>query len=397
MNKVNNKKRLIILLSLILIIGFLTTNLVSYFISLSSLRDQIISSTLPLTSDNIYSEIQRDLIQPVFISSFMAHDTFLRDWVLNGEQDVDKITRYLKEIMLKYNTISSFFISETTKIYYHPSGILKKVDPNEERDIWYFRVREMDADYETNVDPDLANSDAMTIFINYKVYGYDGEYIGATGIGLTVSSLISLMEEYSRKYNRNIYFTDIDGNIMLQSTSLPETARNIKDLEGMGSIADEILSTDNNTFRYTIQQRTIHLNSRYITDLNWYLLVEQIEDNYTQSINNALIINLIICFIITSIILAITIIAVNAYQKINQLQYTEILDKNLKLEKAINKVKKLSGLLPICASCKKIRNDKGYWEQIESYIRDHSDAEFSHGICPDCFTKLYGDDIIDEK
>jgi len=59
------------------------------------------------------------------------------------------------------------------------------------------------------------------------------------------------------------------------------------------------------------------------------------------------------------------------------------------LQKALSEVKKLSGLLPICASCKKIRDDKGYWKQIEAYISDHSEAEFSHGICPDCMQKLY--------
>ena len=60
-----------------------------------------------------------------------------------------------------------------------------------------------------------------------------------------------------------------------------------------------------------------------------------------------------------------------------------------KLERAIKKIKKLSGLLPICASCKKIRDDKGYWKQIESYIRDNSEAEFSHGLCPGCQKRLY--------
>ncbi|MBU0482740.1 MAG: DUF3365 domain-containing protein [Proteobacteria bacterium] len=59
------------------------------------------------------------------------------------------------------------------------------------------------------------------------------------------------------------------------------------------------------------------------------------------------------------------------------------------LKKALQQVKLLSGFLPICASCKKIRDDKGYWNQIESYIRDHSEAEFSHSICPACARKLY--------
>ena len=60
-----------------------------------------------------------------------------------------------------------------------------------------------------------------------------------------------------------------------------------------------------------------------------------------------------------------------------------------KLQEAFVNIKTLKGLLPICANCKKIRDDKGYWNQIEAYIRDHSDAEFSHSICPDCAEKLY--------
>lgn len=61
----------------------------------------------------------------------------------------------------------------------------------------------------------------------------------------------------------------------------------------------------------------------------------------------------------------------------------------VELQTALNQVKRLSGLLPICASCKKIRDDRGYWQQIELYIREHSEADFSHGICPDCMAKLY--------
>ncbi len=66
------------------------------------------------------------------------------------------------------------------------------------------------------------------------------------------------------------------------------------------------------------------------------------------------------------------------------------------LQKALKKVKTLSGFLPICASCKKIRDDQGYWNQIEAYISEHSEAEFSHGICPECAQKLYPD-IYNEK
>jgi PAS domain S-box-containing protein len=59
------------------------------------------------------------------------------------------------------------------------------------------------------------------------------------------------------------------------------------------------------------------------------------------------------------------------------------------LTDALAHVKTLSGLLPICASCKKIRDDKGYWQQVETYIKDRSDADFTHGICPECVKRLY--------
>ncbi|NTW89024.1 MAG: response regulator, partial [Desulfobulbaceae bacterium] len=59
------------------------------------------------------------------------------------------------------------------------------------------------------------------------------------------------------------------------------------------------------------------------------------------------------------------------------------------LSDALEKVNVLSGMLPICASCKKIRDDKGYWRQIEGYIAEHSEAEFSHSICPECAKRLY--------
>lgn len=63
------------------------------------------------------------------------------------------------------------------------------------------------------------------------------------------------------------------------------------------------------------------------------------------------------------------------------------------LNETLSKVRTLSGLLPICSSCKKIRDDKGYWQKLETFVHEHSDAEFSHSICPECMEKLYPDFI----
>jgi len=93
-----------------------------------------------------------------------------------------------------------------------------------------------------------------------------------------------------------------------------------------------------------------------------------------------------------------------AIRKMN-LQNFSLLEKNLEseqlkkeleqnvreLKEALMEVKTLKCLLPICSGCKKIRDDNGSWKQIESYLHDHSDLEFSHGLCPDCIRKLYPD------
>jgi PAS domain-containing protein len=70
------------------------------------------------------------------------------------------------------------------------------------------------------------------------------------------------------------------------------------------------------------------------------------------------------------------------------------------LQDALQKVKTLSGMLPICACCKKIRDDKGYWNNVESYLQHHTDARFSHGLCPECIRKNYpdmADEVLGEK
>lgn len=88
-----------------------------------------------------------------------------------------------------------------------------------------------------------------------------------------------------------------------------------------------------------------------------------------------------------------TIGIVECFQDISNRKLVEDVKKELidELQNALDEVNLLSGFLPICASCKNIRDDKGYWNQIETYIRDHSKVEFSHGICPDCAQKLYPD------
>lgn len=314
----SNKAKLITLLWLLLSAGFLATTLVSYFASRDAIRESIVATELPLTSDNVYSEIMKDLVRPILISSMMSRDTFLRDWVVGGESDVGQMTRYLNEVMSHYGAFTSFFVSETTNNYYQAGGLLKTVKPDEPRDVWYFRVRGMSEPYEINVDPDLANRDKLTIFINYRVFDYQHRFIGATGVGLTVDAVVKLIDDYQQRYGRGIYFVDADGKIVL-------TGRNgiagdkaahagIREIDGLREQADAILKAGQGSFEYRNGGHRHFLNVRYIPELKWQLFVVKQEDKAIAEIQKTLYLNLGLCAGITALALLFVYLTVNRYQ-----------------------------------------------------------------------------------
>jgi len=366
--KYNSKTALVPIITVLLVVGFLVTSLASFFVSRASLREEISYNELPLTSDNIYSEIQRDLLTPIFISSTMAIDTFLRDWILNGEIGPEHIVNYLSEIKQRYNTVTSFFVSDITMNYYYADGILKTVSPDEPRDEWYFRVKNMEDDYEINVDPDMANQDQMTIFINYKVYDYNQNYIGATGVGLTISSVKELIEKYQKKYGRNIYFFNEDGEIKLSGKKIKHDKKHISFLSYHKKLKELKKSRQEQHFTFKKDKRLVHANIRHIKEFKWFLVVEQPEGEALKEIYTTLIINLLICIAITMIVLYLVSISISSYKK---------------------RIETLRGIVPICSYCKQIRDDKGYWNKVEKFIAEHTEAEFTHSICPDCMKEHF--------
>lgn len=313
----SEKFRLLGWLSFILVAGFLTTSIAAYVVSSDAIRNSITHDTLPLTGDNIYSEIQKDLLRPVFISSLMASDTFLRDWMLDGEKDVAQITRYLKEVKQKYGAITSFLVSERSKKYYFADGILKSVSPEVEADKWYFRVRSMQAPYETNVDFDMANRNTMTVFINYRVFDYQGNFLGATGVGLTLEAVSQILDSYQQQFRRRIYFVAPGGEIVLTGKSLAHLRGSVRELPGIRAVADGILNSNSTptSLAYRTDQTEVLVNSRFIPELGWYLVVEQDGGEEIRPVRRVFLANLAISLAASLLVLAITLFTVNRYQR----------------------------------------------------------------------------------
>lgn len=320
-----SKRNLIILTSILLGAGFLVTSLASYYVSRSTVRESIIKTELPITADTVYSQIQKDLIGPLLVSQMMADDTFLRDWIIHQEKDVRKIKKYLEQIKKRFNAVTSFLVSEQSRVYYHSGGILKKVSESEWRDAWYFRVRKMVKPYEINVDFDLSNNDAMTIFINYRVCDYNSRFIGATGVGLTVDSVKKMIDDYQRKYSQRIFFLDGEGRVILSAGQEKWPQKDIRKIEGLSGVADRILKETSGSFIYRSGKETRFLNVRSIPEFGWHLCVEKTEKEAVSGIRRVLFLNILIFIAVTVIFLFASGMIINQFQ--TQLEELATTDK----------------------------------------------------------------------
>lgn len=312
---IRRKKRVLFAIAAILLVGMLVTSFASFLVSRASIRTQLTDSTLPLVGDTIYSEIQRDLLQPIFISSVMASNTFVHDWVETGEQDVGSMSRYLRKIQQDYGAFTVFFVSEKSKNYYHPTGLLQRVDRADSSDAWYFRLRELAEEFEINVDEDAANKDRLAVFVNYRVVSSSGEYIGAIGVGLAIDSVVRLIESYNAAFNRVVYFVSREGRTQL-GASPHGGVTDVHLVPGLGDIALDILSSkEQRVFRYDVGEGEVFLSSRFIEELDWYLMVEQREQQMLEPITQTLIFNLLLSLAIAMVVLGLAHRVLFSYQK----------------------------------------------------------------------------------
>lgn len=305
-----DKARLLAALTVLLLAGFLGTGYFAFLAARDSIRGNIEKNDLPVAAESVYARLQKDLVEPVFVSSMMANDTFLHDWIVGGEKDLSAVVRYLSEIKTRYGAFTAFFVSERTGRYYYPDGVLKTVSPAEPRDEWYYRVRGMSEPYELNVDPDLANADALTIFINYRVIDADGAFLGAAGVGLAVDSMTRMVATLRSEYGTNVYFVDKSGGIVAGEP-----------LGGSGSgdpapapVYRRDLPVSPGSFRYRNGSENILLFVRWLPEVGWFLFVERPEDEAISGARRAFYLNLVVYVLILILALLAAGFTVNRFQ-----------------------------------------------------------------------------------
>lgn len=304
------------------------SSVLNYVKSLEETQIQLKERSLPLSIDNIYTEVQKNLIEPTLVSSMMAHDTFLKDWLILEETETEKIAKYLETIKNKYHMFSTFLVSEKSGNYYTSKGLLEKVQEDNPNNAWYFRFKEIQEPYEINLDFNKYMGDSLIMFINYKIFDEKYHYLGATGIGIKISYINEMLKHFRVKYNFNVFFVNKEGEVVLSEVGVNRVSHLNEDKK-LRTLSSKILEESSKTLEYEKEGNHYILNTKYIEELNLYLLVEAQIEEFTQEVEKTFILNLIISLAVTFIIIVIILYTVKTYNK--KLEYLAAYDSLTKL------------------------------------------------------------------
>ena len=292
---------------------------VNYYVSMNLTLSQLKNSSLPLTVDNIYTEIQKQIIEPNLIASMMAHDTFMKDWLANQESDSAPIVKYLDTIQNKYQMFTTFLVSEKTKNYYSSAGLLEKITEDNMNNDWYFSFKKKSEVREINIDKNEHIGSSLVMFINHKIFDNDFHMIGATGVGVKTSYINDMLKQFRLLYNFNVYFINDDGKVIISELDT-NTMGNISEAPKLSEIKTDLIGKGSQLFEYNRNGETVILNRKYIPELDLYLLVEAKMKDFTNEVKETFYFNIIISLILTIAITLIVLIYVkNIHGKLNQL------------------------------------------------------------------------------
>lgn len=165
--------------------------------------------------------------------------------MLHGEERPELVAKYLADVKNRSNAFTSFLVVDKSLNYYYGNGDQKKLTLNNPDDDWYFRVRDIDAAYELNVDQDTRLGRNLIVFVNYRMFDYQGRYMGATGVGITVYDVQQCLDQYQTRYQRSVYFVDERGQIVLSGDPARPAGTALAQIEGLAQVQSRLNKSTN--------------------------------------------------------------------------------------------------------------------------------------------------------
>lgn len=297
MNK--NYKLLFLIITMLLLLTFIVST-INYKTTAALIQNQITKQSLPLSLDNIYTDIQKQILEPYLITSMMANDTFVKEWLQNNA-DPKKIKNYLASIKEKYGLLSAILVQDKTKRYYTQDGFLEVLDPNNRDNKWYFRFKNSQKSREINIDTNVKIDKSLIMFMNNKILDENNKLIGITSTGVKIVSIHKMLTMFKEKYHLEVYLFDNAFNIILMQKSI-QGLNTIDELEEFNAYKEELLSKTATMFEYENSGDTFSVNTKYIPELDIHILVKAKLSDFTEATQNTLYFNLLISILVISLV-----------------------------------------------------------------------------------------------
>ena len=267
----------------VIIIGFIVTSFISYQ-SNQGIIHKDIENVSRLTSEGIYHQIDSIFTKPINISLTMANDSLLKSF-LNGESQhlddpvfIATMRSYLNTYREKYGYDSVFLASAQTKRYYYFNGLDRILYEGDPENDWYYNFLKDEVDYGIQIDNDQVEGagNEVTIFINARIEDDTGTTIGIVGVGFRVNSFQSLLKSYENDFSVKACLINEKGNIEISSSRTEyQGTDNLFDSCSFPELKKSILdSKEVQNLWYSSQQGNGYVVSRFIENLQWYLIVE---------------------------------------------------------------------------------------------------------------------------
>ena len=307
---IKSRYKFIILVTGLLLALSLSISFLNYNKSVDEAYKNLKQSSLTLSVDNIYSEIQKTIVQPTLIASMMANDTFLKNWILNEQHDPQIISNYLNSIKKKFGVMHTFLVMDDGLNYYTESGLLETISNENKKDRWYFEFRNNRKISEVNMDINYRLDNSMILFMNYKIFDPSRGYIGTTGVALKTVSINMLLKSFEQKYKFNVYFIDENGQSVLKGK---DSSNLIDSFDAQ--MRQSFLKNELKLVTHQRGGKNYALNIKYIPELNLYLVVEANIDDFTEGVNRDFFLNLLISLGITALVVGLIVHIISKYNR----------------------------------------------------------------------------------
>lgn len=309
----DHKKKINILIGLIIFMSFSLTAAINFHNYSNVIMDDI-ENISKLTSTNIYSTINNELTKPIFVSLTMANDSFLKDWLLeeklhpNDSEHQKYLIEYLKGLRIKYDYNSVFLISEYSKIYYHYNGINKVISKDDPHDVWYYDFIDKRSPYLLDVDLDEVDNNVMTVFVNCRIEDDDRELLGVTGVGVKMQQIQEILKAFEDNYDLEAYLVNSEGLVQVHTDKSKIERYNIFDDEYVATNRDHIISSkySMNVFRINDSSYNGFLITRYIDELDWYIIIKKDTSELESAFRSQIIVDFVVMFVLTIVMIMLS-------------------------------------------------------------------------------------------